>query len=110
MAKDITKTFFKQPKEYGRRANENITRRDIYKNKLRNIYRLLDEKELMVGIIVGNHVAGYRVCKLNDALHLVATISEMYLLEITYAKNGKTVLVKLVGKAPQKKENVKEAV
>ena len=100
--KDVTKVVLQQSKEYGRRANENITRIDIYKSKMKNIYRLLGKKKLLIKICVGKEQIGFRIANIYEAKELLDVFGERYFLDIQYKNSRDAVLIKITGMAPEK--------
>ena len=98
--KDVTKEFFKQPKDFGKRANLNITRVDIYASKMKNIYRLLGREKLQVKILFGKTVTRQFPAKVDVAVKTVREYGTIYFLDITYANTKDAVTIKLKDLVP----------
>ena len=97
--KDITKEFFKQPKDFGRTANLNLTRIDMYVSKARNIYQQLGK--LQVKIILGDTVVRQFSATSQEAADVIREYGNTYFLEIRYPNSKDALLVKLKGFVPK---------
>lgn len=102
--KDVTAKVLKQSKDYGKRANLNISRVDIYKNKVRNIYKYLGKKKMLVRIVDGATPIGFRYATAWEAMKITETFGKLYFLDIVFKNTGKAIVIKLTGEAPVRKE------
>jgi len=82
--KDITNTFMKQEKGYGRPANLKVSRLDIYKNKMYRMYKLLGKKKQQIVIMQDGVKKGYCTAELKDAKELVEELGKWYFLDIKH--------------------------
>lgn len=98
--KDITKEFFKQPKDYGRRPKENITRIDAHVSNAQNIYRVLGAEKLQVKIFFGKTVTKSFPATADKAAKTVREYGELYFLEIRYPNTGDALHIKLKSLVP----------
>lgn len=98
--KDVTKEFFKQPKDYGRRPNENITRIDAHVSNVRNIYRVLGAKKLTVKVFFGETVTRRFPATVHEAVNAVREYGELYFLVIRYPNSKDALHIRLQGMVP----------
>lgn len=96
--KDITKEFFKQPKDYGRQVNLNLTRIDMYVSKAHSIYQQLSK--LQVKIVLGDTVVKQFTATWQEAADIIRDYGKTYFLEIRYPNTKDALLVKLRGFVP----------
>ena len=99
--KDITKEFFKQPKDYGRQVNLNLTRIDMYVSKARNIYQQLGR--LQVKVMLGDTIVRQFTGTWQEAADVICAYGKTYFLDIRYPNSKDALLVKLKGVAPNAK-------
>ena len=99
--KDITKEFFKQPKDYGRQVNLNLTRIDMYVSKARNIYQQLGR--LQVKVMLGDTIVRQFTGTWQEAADVIREYGKTYFLDIRYPNSKDALLVKLKGVAPNAK-------
>ena len=98
---EAAKVVYAQTEDYGRKANLNITRLDIYCNKVKNIFRLLGKKDLLIKILEnGELVEGFYDNRFK-ALQLTASYGKEYFLEIYYTNKRDAILICLMGEVPQ---------
>lgn len=96
--KDITKEFFKQPKDYGRQVNLNLTRIDMYVSKAHNIFEQLGK--LQVKIMLGDTVVKQFSATWQEAADIIRDYGKIYFLEVRYPNSKDALLVKLKGFVP----------
>lgn len=100
MMKDVTKEFFKQPRDYGKKANLNLTRVDIYAAKLKNIYRILGKDTVLLKIRFGKTVTRQFQANLPTALDELRNYGKIYFLDVSYANTKDSITIKLNGLVP----------
>lgn len=100
--RDITKEFLKQPKEYGRKPNLNVTRRDIYAAKTKNIYKILGREELQLKVFFGNTCTRSFPANVGKAIKAVKWYGKKYFLEVNYPNSGDAIHIRLKELLPLK--------
>ena len=98
--KDITKEFFKQPKDYGKRVNLNISRIDAHVSKVQNIYRILRSEKLEVKVFFGKTMTRSFPADVKKAVNTVRAYGEIYFLDIRYANTGDALHIYLKSLVP----------
>ena len=101
MKENTKKVFIAQPKEYGRRANENFTRVALYRNKVRNIYRLLGVEDLKVKVLEDGQLVKGILGSRFEAEQLIIDYGNQYFLDIYYTNTKDAILVKIRGEVPK---------
>ena len=101
MEKEVVKVFVMQPKEFGERAKENISRLSMYRNKIRRIYDILRVKETTVKVLDGNELVETRISTRREAAQLVTEYGKMFFLDIYYTNTRDAILIRVRGKAPK---------
>ena len=100
--KDLTRQFFEQSPDYGRRAKENITRVGNYVNKAKNILTIIGRKDVKVQVFFGRVLTRQFQLERKKIPGLVRTYGNLYFMELFYNQMKDTLIIRLNELAPKK--------
>lgn len=107
--KDVTKEFFKQSNDYGRKASVNhLDRVKIYVNQTRKIYNLLREKELPLKVFFGKTEFKCFLADVEKATETVREYGKLYYLDPRFPNTRDAFHIRLKGLVPEELRRRKE--
>lgn len=100
--KDVTKEFLKQSDDFGRSISLNITRVDMYVNKVNRIYKLRGAEQMWVAVQEKGKVLEKEKVSIADASRMVRRVGKTYFLNIYRRNMDDVVVLDITGIVPVK--------